>query len=200
METFFTSDIHFGHTNIIKFCGRPWDNVEEMNEGIIDLWNAQVAPNDRVFILGDFAMGKLAETIPLGRRMNGRKVLIGGNHDRFHPAHHNYKASKADEWMNNYITWGGFETVIVNPAQFKINGLTFWMAHFPWKKYYVDGREGRHDAFSPDDDGTFLVHGHVHQEWGVDGINRMFNVGLDAWGMTLVPFDDIKVWIDGYGF
>ena len=51
----FTSDTHFGHNNIIKFCKRPWKTTEEMNEALIERWNSVVKPDDIVFHLGDFA-------------------------------------------------------------------------------------------------------------------------------------------------
>lgn len=79
-NTFFTSDTHFGHANIIKLCDRPFTSVEEMDETMIERWNARVGAGDVVFHLGDFALG--AKT---GRRvferLNGTKVLIRGNHD-----------------------------------------------------------------------------------------------------------------------
>ena len=51
----FTSDTHFGHKNILKFCKRPWDTVEEMVEGLIQNWNRVVGKDDLIFHLGDFA-------------------------------------------------------------------------------------------------------------------------------------------------
>ncbi|WP_395092280.1 hypothetical protein [Armatimonas sp.] len=49
----FTSDHHFGHDNIRSHCQRPFDSTEEMNEAMIDRWNACVAPGDTVYHLGD---------------------------------------------------------------------------------------------------------------------------------------------------
>ena len=56
---FFTSDSHFGHENIIRFCKRPFNSVREMNEELIHRWNSKVRPNDIVFHLGDFCWGGL---------------------------------------------------------------------------------------------------------------------------------------------
>ncbi len=73
-----TSDLHFNHANIIKFCNRPWQTVEEMNEGLIECWNAVVRPEDEVFVVGDFAFGSDMSAFA---RLRGNKHLIIGNHD-----------------------------------------------------------------------------------------------------------------------
>jgi len=84
-NSFFISDTHFGHANICKFTHedgsklRPWDDVNEMNEALIDYWNAIVGPKDKVYHLGDFSMSK--NWLYIADRLNGHKRLILGNHD-----------------------------------------------------------------------------------------------------------------------
>ena len=78
---YFTSDTHFGHARIIELCARPFANVDEMNEALIQKWNAVVGPDDVVYHLGDFFMGP-KETVLLRKRLNGKIVLIKGNHDK----------------------------------------------------------------------------------------------------------------------
>lgn len=53
VKIWFTSDTHFGHKNILRFCKRPWNTVEEMDEGLIQNWNKVVGKDDIVFHLGD---------------------------------------------------------------------------------------------------------------------------------------------------
>ncbi len=82
MSRYFTADLHFGHGNILGYCSRPFADVEGMNAALVERWNDVVGPGDEVVVLGAFAMGRIAETLPLARRLNGRKVLLAGNHDR----------------------------------------------------------------------------------------------------------------------
>lgn len=77
----FTSDTHFGHANIIKYCKRPFESVDAMNEQLISNWNAVVGKDDHVFHLGDFAFGNPSTWKSIRERLNGKIYLIIGNHD-----------------------------------------------------------------------------------------------------------------------
>ena len=79
MTVFVTSDTHFGHANIIKYCNRPFDSVEEMDEALVQNWNSVVKAGDKVYHLGDVTM--TSKALDIMSRLNGRKVLIRGNHD-----------------------------------------------------------------------------------------------------------------------
>ena len=78
MATFFTSDTHFTHKNILKHCPRPFSSIEEMDEGLVSTWNQTVAPDDTIYHVGDFGWKKSLQVLP---RLNGIKHLITGNHD-----------------------------------------------------------------------------------------------------------------------
>lgn len=86
-NTFFISDTHFGHKNIITFKDgddkllRPFDSVEEMDEHMVECWNSVVKDGDRVYHLGDVVINRKA--LPIMDRLNGKKVLVKGNHDIF---------------------------------------------------------------------------------------------------------------------
>ncbi|MHB8287785.1 MAG: hypothetical protein ACYDEY_00830 [Acidimicrobiales bacterium] len=82
MTAYFTADLHLGHQNIIKYCGRPFHSVGEMNAVLVANWNAVVSPHDTVHILGDVAMGRREESMPLIGQLAGHKILYPGNHDR----------------------------------------------------------------------------------------------------------------------
>jgi calcineurin-like phosphoesterase family protein len=78
---FVTSDTHFHHENIIKYCNRPFSCVEEMDEVLIKNWNSVVKPQDKVYHLGDVYFPKKEKSDWLFSRLNGTKRLILGNHD-----------------------------------------------------------------------------------------------------------------------
>jgi calcineurin-like phosphoesterase family protein len=79
-----TSDTHFGHKNILVYeaAARPFKDKEEMNEVLIQRWNEKVGPNDVVIHLGDFAFATPNKIRQITARLNGRKFLLLGNHDR----------------------------------------------------------------------------------------------------------------------
>lgn len=78
----FTSDTHFGHVNVIEYCGRPFTQVDEMNRVMIERWNARVRPEDTVYHLGDFAFGPYESIAKFLGLLKGYIHLVRGNHDR----------------------------------------------------------------------------------------------------------------------
>lgn len=117
MVMYFTSDTHWYHFNIIKFCNRPFANVEEMNEALIERWNERVNKDDTVFHLGDFGFSNYENHKKVFDRLTGRKILIKGNHDgadtiglgwdAVTPYYHLRDKHKPDIIMFHYpmITW-----------------------------------------------------------------------------------------------
>lgn len=88
VNRFVISDTHFGHTNSWeKFKRedgsplRPFSSTEEMDETMIERWNAKVKPQDTVYHLGDVVINQ--KSLHLVSRLNGRKILVRGNHDIF---------------------------------------------------------------------------------------------------------------------
>ncbi|MBO1026938.1 hypothetical protein IPU75_19725 [Ochrobactrum sp. SD129] len=78
---YYVADTHFGHEAIIGLCNRPFNSIREMDDFIVDRWNSVVRPIDLVYHLGDFSFGGAAHAKSIFNRLNGRKVLILGNHD-----------------------------------------------------------------------------------------------------------------------
>ena len=177
VNTWFTSDTHFGHTRIIELCNRPFESVDAMNEAIIDNWNAVVKPEDHVFHLGDVAMGTIADSLPLVSRLNGHKVLVIGNHDRIF--FENKPKMKERFWP---IYLEHFDSCVEG-----FSTTNFDLNHFPYEG--DSHEEDRHADIRPVDRGRWLVHGHVHTEWKVNG--RQINVGVDVWDYRPVHLDEI---------
>lgn len=113
MNIFLVADTHFNHCNIIKYCKRPFYDVFDMNNTIIEKWNEVVSKDDIVYHLGDFGFGSLEELKNIFDRLNGKKNLIMGNHD--------YKYGEV------FFKKIGFE--IVEKKEIKINNIIF--THFP---------------------------------------------------------------------
>ena len=79
MSIYLTSDDHFGHENIIRFCNRPFENIHIMNKTLTENWNSLVGEDDEIYNLGDLAWNKATSYI---KYLNGNMTWIRGNHDR----------------------------------------------------------------------------------------------------------------------
>lgn len=83
VETWFTSDHHFGHKNILEYekKSRPFATLEEMHDALITAWNSLIGLRDIVYHLGDFAFGK--QNLAFAKKLHGKKRLVMGNHDTY---------------------------------------------------------------------------------------------------------------------
>jgi calcineurin-like phosphoesterase family protein/RNAse (barnase) inhibitor barstar len=172
MTTWFTSDLHFGHANIIEYSGRPFTDAEQMNQSLIERWNELVRPGDDVWVLGDVAMGRITDTLPLVGRLAGNKHLVTGNHDRCWDG----LGSRADEWTERYLA-AGFADIHQGAIALRLGGHEVLACHFPYRGDSQDF--DRYPEARPLDAGGWLLHGHVHEQWRQR--ERMINVGCDAW-------------------
>lgn len=191
MDIWFTSDHHFGHANIISFCDRPYDNVDHMNEMLIQNWNSLVKPNDLVYHQGDLCMGKIEKTLPLIKRLNGIIVLIPGNHDK---CWHGGRAGH-EIWEAKYKEMG-IEKIVQTGAglpepTLRIGGEECKLSHFPYTGDSHDkGHTDRYNAWRPEDDGSWLIHGHIHNnESKSPKTGHMINVSVDVWDFLPANID-----------
>ena len=132
-EKWFISDTHFFHENIIQYCGRPFKDAQLMNEFMIAEWNKVIHPNDKVYHLGDVALGFKGDDKKLGDllgRLMGKKRLILGNHD-------NVKSPALQKHFEKIEVWYGRKE------------WGFTCCHFPLPLNHLR-------------DGKFCVHGHIH--------------------------------------
>ncbi len=178
MTTWFTSDLHFGHANIIEYSGRPFRDVDHMNRALIERWNTVVQPDDTVWVLGDVAMGRITDTLPLVHQLAGHKLLLAGNHDRCWTGH----GAKSAEWIGRYED-AGFAEIHQDSIELEVDGHHVLACHFPYRGDSQE--EDRYPDARPADEGRWLLHGHVHERWRQHA--RMINVGCDAWACN--PID-----------
>lgn len=155
MEIYFTSDLHLGHENIIRFTNRPFGSVEEMNDRIIQNYNSIIHKNDLVYILGDLTYKiNVEESNKLIQKLKGRKVLIRGNHDL------KYDSSLFED--------------IFDYKEFNYNKVKYVLMHYPLMEW--------NDSYKKK---SIHLHGHIHADSEYNhknlenGIMR-YDVGVDA--------------------
>ncbi|MHB1773193.1 MAG: hydrolase [Acidimicrobiales bacterium] len=190
MSTYFTSDHHFGHTNIIAYCGRPFHNVGEMNAAMIVNWNSTVGPADTVHHLGDLVMGHQEDSLSLVGLLNGHIVLHAGNHDGCWHGH----GKKGLRLEQDYLD-AGIEEIRQGPEHMIVGGREVLVCHFPYRD--IGRGAERYETFRPVDEDLWLLHGHVHERW--QRRDRMINVGVDVWDFTPVAEETLAEMINGDG-
>lgn len=188
MNQFFTSDEHYGHLNVIKFCSRPFKSIDEMTEGLITNHNAIVKPGDKTWHLGDFSMNKrwVKDVLP---RLNGTHVLVMGNHDQCHRV--NFKPTQLEAQANalKFYHEAGFEEVM-EYAKLTIDELTLHMHHMPYTEDHTKDQRYREYRLKPNKlPGHWLLHGHIHQLRRIG--ERQLNVGVDVNNYRPISLDEI---------
>lgn len=186
MARWFISDTHFGHANIIRLSNRPFADVEEMNETMVENWNRVVKPGDTVYHLGDAVMGKFEENIKIISQLNGNKFLVPGNHDRVSSVE---KESRRDRFRADYEA-NGF-TILPEIVTGSIGGVPVYMSHYPFEGDSHDGDRFTH--LRPKRYGMPVVHGHVHEKWKIR--LDQFNVGVDVNNFTPVSEEEVAEWL-----
>ena len=162
----FTSDFHLGHMSAIRMCDRPFETVEEMNEALIGNFNRSVKKNDTVYILGDIAHRiSVVEVNQLISRLNGKKILCKGNHDKkYNP--------ELFEGMYDFL-------------EVALNGINISLMHYPMMSW----PKSRHGSLHLH--GHIHSKGDYNLQQKEDGILR-YDVGVDANGFYPVSIEQIK--------
>jgi calcineurin-like phosphoesterase family protein len=188
----FSSDHHFYHVNILRYCDRPYKDVEHMNEDMIARWNSVVATDDVVYYLGDFSMAARPAEI-FTRRLNGFKYLIHGNHDFTHPHHKKSRTPENQQkWIELYKSWG-WESV-QDECVIERDGMKLKLNHMPYPFIGESEHEDKYAKYRPVDDGTILLHGHIHEKGFIQRSSSgtlMINVGVDVNHFFPVSMDRI---------
>lgn len=168
---FFISDSHFGHANIIKYCQRPYNDVNHMNWNMTEKWNAVVGPDDVVYHMGDFSMGQPSRYT---QYLRGNIILIKGNHDKVSQGKGHFKE-------------------IHDSLEIEVAGKKVLLSHY----YYQDMLDGDFDhkfkdrmpKYKPD---QILCHGHCHNS--KPHINSKFKaINVSAEWLEYTPMSEDKL-------
>ena len=168
----FYSDPHFGHAKIIEGCARPFRDIAHMADEMVSRYNAVVGPSDVVVWVGDCFFGPVAAAEDVMARLNGRKVLVRGNHD------------KGATRMARF----GFD-LVADELTTTVAGYPVRICHYPYagSSYRGGAVDARYlDRRPPRVRGEVLVHGHTHSPRRRDG--NMVHVGVDAWDYAPAPY------------
>ena len=166
MATFFTADLHLFHRNIIDFCGRPFDNLEQMHDAIIQNWNLTVKEKDTTYLLGDsYIKCSPKQAVTILSKLNGHLVFLPGDHDLGLVEAVRLLGLKARlaQWIE-----------VVHPSKVT-NGIDIpqiTLCHYPmrrWPKSHY---------------GTWHLFGHVHGGMKSMNLGKSFDVGTDCHGFV----------------
>jgi calcineurin-like phosphoesterase family protein len=167
MSVFYWADPHFGQPDVA--AERGFASPDEHDDYLIARWCETVTDGDEIWILGDLALSSPDRVLEIIRYLPGTPHLVWGNHDRGHPMH-----PDAERHHSRYLDV--FATAAVT-ATHTIGGRDVVLSHFPYRE---DSRtQDRYRQHRPKDEGRWLIHGHVHDEFAVEG--RQINVGVDKW-------------------
>lgn len=168
-NVYFTSDQHYGHTNIIQYSKRPFDDIIEMRETFVTNYNSAVQPNDTVYHLGDFAFLKVDEAVKILKRLNGNKYLIFGNHDK--------RLRKEPDFLKH---WGWTKDL----AEITVNEQKIVLCHYAMLTW-----NGSHR-------GSWNLHGHSHGSLPEDKFTKRLDVGVDCHSYYPISFNEVKITMD----
>ncbi len=173
-KVWFTSDLHFWHKNICKYCNRPYETIEEMNQGIINNWNSVVKEDDTVFVLGDLGFCGIEKLRPLISQLKGKIVLIQGNHDSDYVISTLYH----EKIINTFDRL--LSITIIGDEECPDQKLT--LCHFPM----ID--------WCDKEKGSWMIHGHQHQLPETPSCSAVhYDVGVDKNNWMPINFEQLKI-------
>jgi calcineurin-like phosphoesterase family protein len=166
MATYFTSDTHFDHRNIINYAERPFKSVSQMNSTLIENWNREVSSGDDIYHLGDLTFGDSNRVRSLLDVLNGNVHLVTGNHDR-----------PTSSVRSEFASFQNYKELTI-PQENSKHPKTIVLFHYPiemWNK--------RHYS-------AIHLHGHEHTGHKLTGKNRI-DVGVDSWNYRPVSLEEV---------
>jgi calcineurin-like phosphoesterase family protein len=169
MAYFFTADTHFGHANILKYCDRPFADVNEMNEVMISNWCNVVKPADSVFILGDFGFSDATQIGRILDRLPGQKFLIYGNHDK--------TIKKNSSLRDKFVKCCDYYEMTVQDGTERQNIVLCHYAMLVWNRSHH---------------GAWMLHGHSHGSLSYPYDAKILDVGVDTHNYEPYSYDQVR--------
>jgi len=174
----FSSDWHFCHDNILKYCSNTrghYSNIEEMNEDIIKNINAKVSKGDILYFLGDFGFCKnIDDAVKIIERINCDIFFIKGNHDR-------KVLIKKIKALPNIVGVEDLHSIKIDDPDAIHGKQMIVMCHYPlevWDRSHY---------------GALMIHGHSHGTLPVNLERMRLDVGIDCNNMQIFSYEDIKL-------
>lgn len=167
---YYVADLHLFDSRILKMCNRPFSTMDEMMCEIRAYWNTKVGEKDTVYLLGDVATDLIDEAIKYIKELNGKKVLVYGNHD--------------EQFLGHYRDSGCFEAV-ESLLSIIDEGRDVTLCHYPLLSFKESTRNGYH------------VFGHTHNNpaeynrYVIDQNSHAFNAGVDVTDFQVCSLDDL---------
>ena len=161
MTIFLTGDQHFGHVSnrggVIKYCNRPFSNIDEMDDALIKTWNTIVSPDDLVYHLGDFTLGNRLVAEKYFRRLNGYIRVLDN------PWHHDRK------WLRGQMYYSAQHEVVYDQPIVVLEHETevpVVLCHYPFENWDRKHYESIH------------LHGHSHG--ATLRVKNRLDIGVDS--------------------
>jgi len=162
-DTWFTSDFHFGHFNIIRYCNRPFASTEEMDACILDRMNAHVKQNDTLYFLGDFCMGSVEKVAAYRKGLSCKTIhFADGNHDKV-----------TRKLQHLFSSWSSL-------SEIQLGKQRIVLCHYAMRVWPHHAR------------GAWQLYGHSHRNLPDDPLSLSMDVGVDSHDFGPWPFDEVN--------
>ena len=175
---YFTSDLHFGHENLITKGSRPqFEHVEMMDSIMIENWNKKVCEEDDVYIVGDFCFRSRHPAEVYLEKLKGKKHLLIGNHDF--------------EWLKKMKYPERYFKTMKDITYWSDREHQFTLCHYPWMEW--PGSKGEHSKPG------YMIHGHIHDNKDhmtyklvkANHIQRLLNCSVDINDFQPVTLEEL---------
>lgn len=184
MSIYLISDTHFNHKNIIDYCNRPFESLEEMESTLIKNWNEVVSHSDTVLFGGDLAMCNPSKAVMYSKKLNGNLVVLSGNHDNFSKWKSPFTVLESEYFEYNYYG---------DKYEFY---YTHWPPNYSERTDRDDSRKQPKYSSPPKWFDGWVIHGHTHNNDlknfpFVNNKKKTINVGCEVLNYTPIEMNDL---------